>query len=300
MSKRKSQSQSMQVMIADISFEDDEDADQSSITGDSAKGSSVLNARVSNRAKKAKAIYDPSEHNGPVHKRKREALEKETEKLKSPVKTIKHTTGSSSKQTSDVVKATMPVASVIESNKTKAPIRIPPEIKEKIVADIKKRAAPKPTVPTKKEPASPTHLQLAAVKEPSKRIQARKQNKVQNAKNVASTSKIKKQRSESASTFSEDYDRASTIEMKFPTIPDVRKWSYQRVYEYFSNTLGFKPQEAVVFKDEEIDGEALMIMKRSDIVNTKFQNLKLGVALKMWTQILKFQTGSNDPTQGWK
>lgn len=306
-SKRKSLSQSIQVMSSDIHFEDDDD--HNSVAGDSAKGSqkgSRGGSRISNRAKKAKAIYDPSEHNGPVHKRKKEALEKETEKLKSPVK---HTTGSSPKQTPEAIKPRTSVSS--ESSKSKAPVKTTPEKKIRVVMETSerprvmvpsrypetlKRAMAKPIISAFKKEVVPIPP-LVIAKAPSKRIQARKQIKVQN-----NTEKpVKKQRLESSSTTTtEDYDKASTVEMKHQNIPDVRNWSFLRVYEYFSNNLGFKPEDAVVFKDEEIDGEALMIMKRSDIVNTKFQTLKLGVALKMWTFIIQFQTGSNDPTQAWK
>lgn len=290
-SKRKSNSQSMQVMSADIQFEDDDEVN--SAAGDSAKGS-----RVSNRAKKAKAIYDPSEHNGPVHKRKKEAMEKEIEKLKSPIKTIKHTTGSSPKQT---IEATKPASVTTSSESSKS--KVPVEKKAKTLAlEIKKPPMVTLVMPASKKEVTPVPAPVPVAKEPSKRIQARKQTTVQN--NIDMPSRVKKQRLESLSTncSTEDYDKASTVDILVETkqIPDVRKWSFQQVFEYFNKALGFKAQDAVVFKDEEIDGEALLIMKRSDIVNTKFQQLKLGVALKMWTHIIQFQTGSSDPTQAWK
>lgn len=307
MSKRKSLSQSMLVSSSDIHFEDDED--QSSIAGDSAKGS-----RVSHRAKKAKEIYDPSEHNGPVHKRKKEALEKEAEKLKTPTKIVKHTTGSSKQLSAEVIKPTIDALS--EQMKSKSPVKATAEAAKAVKsADTKKRSlslfkvVDKP-VSTRKEDPAPTAF---VVKEPSKRIQARKLSKVQNHEKGRPRAKKQHRDSISDSLSTEDFEEkastASTVELKnhvknsstIPhSIPDVRKWNEQRVFEYFSKTLGYKQEDASVFVEQEIDGEALMIMKRSDIVNTKFQNLKLGVALKMWTHISQFQTGSSDPSQTWK
>lgn len=319
MSKRKSSSQSLQVKIADMVFEEDseyeESEDQHSIAGDSAKGSV---SRVSGRAKKAKAIYDPSEYNGPVHKRKKEALE--AEKLKSPAKpavakqvypapkaivVVKNLTGVTLKSSPVAVTAVTPSD---ETTKAKTPTKKAISVisagalhqKKPVEVVIKARKVPTPTTDAVKVPVAPA---VPVVKEPSKRIQARKQVKKVVNNFEPSTSGNKKRRDTVSTTTAlstDEYDKASTIEYRSSDVPDVRKWSHQQVFEYFQRSLGFSRDDSLIFLEEEIDGEALMIMKRSDIVTTKFQKLKLGTALKMWSQILMFQTGSSDPTQAWK
>ena len=294
MSKRKTNSQTLQT--ADMTFEDDDIEDQQtdSIAGDS-KGSG---SRVSARAKKAKAIYDPSEYNGPVHKRKKEAMEsQQQQQSKSPIKATKPV-----EPVQTVIKAipaiTVQVKTVEVPVKPKSPKKRSNLPKSKTVEDDKpshsKKSDPVPKLAI--NPAGPL------VKEPSKRIQARKQLTVGSNGNASKSAATRKQREESiTSTYvSDEYDRASTIEFINTEVPDVRKWTHQQVFDHFSKNLGFSTSDSAVFKDEEIDGEALMIMKRSDIVTTKFQKLKLGTALKMWSQIICFQTGSSDPTQAWK
>lgn len=300
MSKRKSSSQSVQVKSNDMVFEDDDDIDEQteSVAGDSVKGGS--GSRVSVRAKKAKAIYDPSEYNGPVHKRKKEALE--AEKLKSPAK--------SAKPSLDVLQKSpifspAKVSINIQATTSETPIKakIPPRLsipKSKAVIEASKRSNNKKPISPNNIVEKPTELPTVAIsKEPSKRIQARKQLKTPSSDGIKLT-KNKRESSISTVRSSDEYDRASTIEFRNAEIPDVRKWTHQQVSEYFSTNLGFSPRDSEVFSHEEIDGEAMMIMKRSDIVTTKFQKLKLGTALKMWSHILMFQTGSNDPTQAWK
>lgn len=301
MSKRKSSSQSLQVKSADMVFEDDDEIfeDQQSVASDSNKGSV---SRVSGRAKKAKAIYDPSEYNGPVHKRKKEAMEAErSSSSKSAPKTVKQELTPKSPPASPI-KSQVAQPAAPATDKVKTPVKAPVP-KPKPVVEIKKIEKPveskKPAPHVRKiSMLAPIHktvsMPVAASKEPSKRIQARKVVKADNS----GSSSDKKNRMNSAST--EDYEKASTIEFAMKQVPDVVKWSHQQVFEYFCNNLGFSKSDSAVFNDEEIDGEALMIMKRSDIVNAKFQKLKLGTALKMWSNIIMFQTGSNDPTQAWK
>lgn len=303
MSKRKSISQSVPVKSNDMIFEDDDDIDEQteSIAGDSVKGGS--GSRVSVRAKKAKAIYDPSEYNGPVHKRKKEALEAERNS-KTPVKSAKQ---SLDLQPKSPVQSPVKVATIIQATTTTSEVQTKVKSQVKRILVSKRNSAPEAKKRShNKKPATPSlavekpteaPVVPATSKEPSKRIQARKQTKTSTS---AGTSKSKRESSASSADVSDDYDRASTIEFGGAEIPVVQNWTHQQVFEYFSTNLGFSRRDSVVFVDEEIDGEALMIMKRSDIVTTKFQKLKLGTALKMWSRILMFQTGLNDPTQAWK
>ncbi|CRL04412.1 CLUMA_CG017498, isoform A [Clunio marinus] len=306
MSKRKSTTKLIDEKNIDMHFEDDDEEEQangSSIAGDSGKGSV---SRVSGRAKKAKAIYDPSEYNGPVHKRKKEALEAEkvTKVLKSPGKPT------NLPQIEKVVKVPIePIAPpVVPSSLQRQKTTMKPTTNKKIkksLSTVTRRTfttnAPtekKLIVATKKETPVIAAQSLPPVKEPSKRIQARKQHP-----KPASSLLNDEKPSVRVRSSSENSDQASTIEYNNPessAIPNVEKWSYQHVSRYFNTILGFSKKDSSVFTDEEIDGEALLIMKRSDIVNTKFQHLKLGTALKMWSHIITFQTGSKDPTQAWK
>lgn len=298
MSKRKSSSALVvKSADADMIFEDDDEIESNA--GDSAKGSS--SARVSARAKKAKAIYDPSEFNGPVHKRKKEALENERAQRKPAPKTAKPTVAHP--------KLTSPTNSPAKSAAIAKAFQVSPRsntaAKPKLF-EIQKRALDSKksvtSTPVQKQPAVPV---VSGAKEPSKRIQACKQFTGHNQSDSSSGPK-KRRVSTSVSTggrlSASDFDNASTVEYApaRSDIPKVRKWTHQQVSNYFSANLGFAKQEAAVFTDEEIDGETLMIMKRSDIVNTKFQHLKLGTALKMWSHIITFQTGKDDPTQAWK
>ncbi|KAM7342025.1 L(3)mbt interactor in ovarian somatic cells [Cochliomyia hominivorax] len=95
------------------------------------------------------------------------------------------------------------------------------------------------------------------------------------------------------------YKAASTVlcftpNENFDDIPDVKEWSVDQVYEYFCKHF---PKEAHVFKDEEIDGRSLLLLKRSDVV--KKLPIKLGPSLRIYSLILKIQAQLNDPTLGW-
>lgn len=295
--KRKSSTQPLTVQNSDMIFEDEDDDQQAnSVAGGSTKGSG--GSRISNRAKKVKSIYDPSEFNGPVHKRKKEALE--VEKTKVPVKRklsllLQHKAAT--------IQEPKPAADVVAKTPESSPKKTPPvksPVKAKPDSEPRKRLPMNKPVPIQPKPS--VIQTLPTVKEPSKRIQARKLVKGQASSDTsAGGGPSKKQRIASASTgFSsdDDFDAASTVENRNGgDIPDVSKWTHHQVSDYFTR-LGFNARDAAMFKEEEIDGETLLIMRRSDIVNAT--KLKLGTTLKMWTEILKFQTGSNDPTQGWK
>lgn len=312
MSKRKSSTMPLSVKRDDMVFEDDDEMDDQqteSSTADSSKGSI---SRVSGRAKKAKAIYDPSEYNGPVHKRKKEAMEAERTSKLTPPKTMptqKPAEAPPRAVATTPVKVVPTVAPIVVTpeKKVKTPVKAMIQKTVSMITMKKRVQLKKPTANQTpivnapiEEPAAPL---VPAVKEPSKRIQARKQFKPQDSEYVFTEVKKNRRNSNVSSTAggrSDDYEKASTIELKITQVPDVRKWSSERVFDYFTNHLGFSTRDCSVFNEEEIDGETLMIMKRSDIVTTKFEKLKLGTALKMWGHIIMFQTGSNDPTQAWK
>lgn len=298
MSKRKTITQAFHVTSEDMTFED-QDGIKTFVEDEiqSEKSESISTSRFG-RAKKVKAIYDPSEHNGPVHKRKKEALALEAEKAQ---KTVTKTP--TKKQMPVLVAAKRPVPDSTELV-TKSP-KVKPIVPKKTPADVAKRLSmediPKPVTKQRKLSIVPT---VPLVKEPSKRIQQRKLLKTDESDEIPEIKRKQRSRSQSVAIgtssviSSSTYEETSTISNG--DIPDVRHWSHIQVSDYFNNSLKFSKTDSAIFTDEEIDGETLLIMKRSDIVNTKFQNLKLGTALKMWSQIIKFQTGSSDISQAWK
>ncbi|XP_061401260.1 polyhomeotic-like protein 2 [Musca vetustissima] len=98
-------------------------------------------------------------------------------------------------------------------------------------------------------------------------------------------------------SLSVENNRNSPNNISCEDIPDVqlvKNWSVDKVYEYFCKQF---PKEAYIFKDEEIDGRSLLLLKRSDVV--KKLPLKLGPSLRLYSAILKIQAQSNDNTLGW-
>lgn len=101
-------------------------------------------------------------------------------------------------------------------------------------------------------------------------------------------------RSTKAHSQSVDNLRDSPNETADDDIPDVKNWSVDQVHDYFQKQF---PNEAYVFKDQEIDGRSLLLLKRSDVI--KKLPLKLGPSLRIYSVILKIQSQINDPTLGW-
>ena len=77
--------------------------------------------------------------------------------------------------------------------------------------------------------------------------------------------------------------------MKYSLIPMI-KWTTKEVFEYINKISGCS-EYAKLFKDEEIDGEALLLLKVEHMIHT--MNLKLGPALKIAShlRLVKLQYG---------
>ncbi|XP_055297578.1 uncharacterized protein LOC129566069 [Sitodiplosis mosellana] len=90
-----------------------------------------------------------------------------------------------------------------------------------------------------------------------------------------------------------EYD-TKTIIKPHESIPDVRKWDCDEVYTYFTAKA---PQFAQLLKDNQIDGDALLLIKREDVLN-RF-NLKLGPALRLYMHIVELQYKNNNPILAW-
>ncbi|XP_012273324.1 uncharacterized protein LOC105695891 [Orussus abietinus] len=79
-----------------------------------------------------------------------------------------------------------------------------------------------------------------------------------------------------------------------PNIPDASDWTSEQVYQYFARLF---PKEAEVFRQQDIDGHSLLLMKRSDVLSGL--DLLLGPALKIYRHVLKLQVRRDDPRLYW-
>ncbi|XP_075410677.1 lethal(3)malignant brain tumor-like protein 3 isoform X2 [Tenrec ecaudatus] len=71
----------------------------------------------------------------------------------------------------------------------------------------------------------------------------------------------------------------------------VSKWSTEQVSEFIQSLPGCE-EHGKVFKDEQIDGEAFLLMTQTDIV--KIMSIKLGPALKIFNSILMFKAAEKN------
>ncbi|KAG8225309.1 hypothetical protein J437_LFUL001924 [Ladona fulva] len=78
--------------------------------------------------------------------------------------------------------------------------------------------------------------------------------------------------------------------VKQKSVPDASNWTSSDV-EFYFRSVGF-PEQAHVFKDQEVDGKSLLLMKRSDVLTGL--GLKLGPALKMYTHVRRLQLRQHD------
>lgn len=78
-------------------------------------------------------------------------------------------------------------------------------------------------------------------------------------------------------------------------VPDASYWTPDDVYKYFCQY--FDRNVAIVFKEQEIDGIALLLFKRTDALTQL--HMKLGTAVKIYSHILRLQTRVNDIRLGW-
>lgn len=151
----------------------------------------------------------------------------------------------------------------------------------------------------KKEKSSPTPEREAARTEPY--IRAEQSENAEAKKISVRTDLVEPTKVESNSMKSESDDEKMDIEYDTKTvitphesIPDVRKWDCDEVYTYFTAKA---PQFAQLLKENQIDGDALLLIKREDVLN-RF-TLKLGPALRLYTHIVELQYKNNNPILAW-
>ncbi|KAJ8305725.1 hypothetical protein KUTeg_016270 [Tegillarca granosa] len=82
----------------------------------------------------------------------------------------------------------------------------------------------------------------------------------------------------------------NSLSIDINNYPDASKWNVTDVVNFFSK-VGFKEQ-AESFKEQEIDGQSLLLMKRMDVLTGL--NIKLGPALKIYQHVMKLQTAGID------
>ncbi|XP_059589203.1 lethal(3)malignant brain tumor-like protein 1 isoform X1 [Alligator mississippiensis] len=74
------------------------------------------------------------------------------------------------------------------------------------------------------------------------------------------------------------------------TAATVAKWTIDEVFSFVQTLTGCEDQ-AKLFKDEMIDGEAFLLLTQADIV--KIMSVKLGPALKIYNSILMFKNADD-------
>lgn len=72
-----------------------------------------------------------------------------------------------------------------------------------------------------------------------------------------------------------------------------KDWSVDEV-ESFIKAIGYADQ-ACLFKDQEVDGVSLLLLKRSDVING--MTMKMGPALKIYGHIQRLQTVTPSPDE---
>ncbi|XP_068015499.1 lethal(3)malignant brain tumor-like protein 3 isoform X2 [Melanerpes formicivorus] len=75
------------------------------------------------------------------------------------------------------------------------------------------------------------------------------------------------------------------------TTKHVAKWTVEEVVSFIQRLPGCK-EHASVFREEQIDGEAFLLLTQSDLV--KILGIKLGPALKIYNAILMFMTAEDN------
>lgn len=148
----------------------------------------------------------------------------------------------------------------------------------------------------KKSPTSELGASLSDVDERQSDVESDNTNKISVRKDLVEEAKTETNDGQSESENHSDiiYDK-NDIFTPHESIPDVRKWDCDEVYIYFmGKTL---PEYARLLKDNQIDGDALLLLQREDVVS-RF-NLKLGQALRLYSYVVELQFKCNNPSLAW-
>lgn len=292
MSKRKQRTKSLVVDKSDMQFEDDSssnlDLDELNLlratksqTQVSKINTKASGSRVSARGKREKKIYDPSDHNVPVHKKKKEAIEAQMAAAKKMTP---------QKLTKTPVKTPVKNVQITDASQLTKAHPTPQSAKRKLDMGTERlRESPL-------EKVQKTATAISVAKDTSKRIQLRKENSVDKTQTEVPEiiSKSSLVPVKSILRVSESSERSVQTASTVPVQDnhnkmDVSKWTPNDVAAYFVRQ-GFDKKDADKFKEQEIDGETLLILQRDDLKNL---HLKVGVFVKMWKRILRFQSGKH-------
>ncbi|CAG2101319.1 unnamed protein product [Medioppia subpectinata] len=97
---------------------------------------------------------------------------------------------------------------------------------------------------------------------------------------------VDKPNSETSSVSSVASNSKENYGSSYPeVVPNPQKWSPEDVGNFIRN-IGF-PEQSLLFKEQEIDGTSLLLLRRSDVL-TGF-HMKLGPALKIYSHIMRLQ-----------
>lgn len=72
-------------------------------------------------------------------------------------------------------------------------------------------------------------------------------------------------------------------------VPDASNWTVDQVHSYFNKCL---PAAANVLREEKVDGLALLLLTRSDVL--ALPGISMGARLNMYTHCVRLQTRSNN------
>lgn len=286
MSKRKSRAKSMFLDKTDIEFPDDSDPDMDIFAKPKvqvatiSKESKATGSRISARGKKEKKIYDPSENNGPVLKKKKDEVSSAKKLTLTPSKTASPVKSTPLSPNMNFPTAKSPHKLTVQSAKRKLDL-------DKDIAEIQLEKIQKLSV-----------VKSVSTSEVNKRTQSRKEKPreiqpaivvpevVHNPPEKPLKSIMRRSHSITSDTT------ATTIAIPSDLTPlEIGKWSPEEVSEYFIRQK-FDYKDAMKFKEQEIDGEALLILQRDDLKNL---NWKVGIFVKMWIQVLRLQAGKLTP-----
>lgn len=83
--------------------------------------------------------------------------------------------------------------------------------------------------------------------------------------------------------------------VEIPSHSDIQGWSTQRIHKLFEQAF---PEESKFITNNEIDGQALLLLTREDVVSKELP-WKLGGLLKFYSAIVKIQNNTKNNAVGW-
>lgn len=96
----------------------------------------------------------------------------------------------------------------------------------------------------------------------------------------------------------EENNDVDNVEEKFDprldNFEDIQNWSCEDVFQYFKH---YFPDYAHLFKEQEIDGPSLVLMRKSDVLSGF--GLKLGPAIALYQRIVMMQNNDRDFRLTW-